>query len=194
MSSIDIRISYVFTEINQLDMFHFYFSQEKKEDGTLEVYAHRGWWNYGAEITFSGVLFLRCPRELDWNIRCRSATEEEAKQLRSQYDFSPEAAIYCFHDTSVYFGGRGVPDGVPVPPDLIQPQKSFVVAHSVKIVAFRTDNPIPIDWSNLWQKGDFYDLSEGRRKSLLQGPSTKRIAKKAAREAEKARKNNDPRW
>jgi len=54
-------------------------------------------------------------------------------------------------------------------------------------VAFKTDSSLPIDWNSQWRKGDFSDLSEGRQQFLLRGPSTKKVAKKAAREAKKAR-------
>jgi hypothetical protein len=157
MKSMDIRVSNAFTEINQLAMFYFNFKEMKEEESLLFVFAHQGWWNYGAEITFRNVFLPLGPGELSWNICCRLATKEEASHLRSHHTFSEEATVYCFQDTSRYFGGRGVPDDMAVPPNLLQPQKSFVVAHSVKIVAFKTDSSLPIDWNSQWRKGDFSD-------------------------------------
>ncbi len=182
----DIRVSDVFTDIDELEMFSFDFSKVKDEDGTLVVFAHQGWWNYGAEIIFNKVLFMDCPERLHWNIRCRLATEEEARRLRRQRDISEEATIYCFHDISVWYMLKAS----AIPLDFIAPKQSFVIAHSVKIVAFKTDSNIVSKLGDQWQKGDFYDLSEPLQQRLLCGPSTAQPAMEAKSEAEKARTNH----
>jgi len=95
MKSMDIRVSNAFTEINQLAMFYFNFKEMKEEESLLFVFAHQGWWNYRAEITFRNVFLPLGPGELSWNICCRLATREEASHLRSHHTFSEEATVYA---------------------------------------------------------------------------------------------------
>lgn len=173
----DIRITDIFIHTNDLSMWYFYFKQPKDREDTLIVHAHRGWWNYQAEITFHNVIFSNCPKQLDFNILCRLATKEEERFLRSLYDFPPSYNVYCFEDTSEYSIKGPVPRDASgkVDPEFVkmalnslsltQQQKTFVIAQSVKVMAFFSDRHFD-DSFNTWQKGDISDSSAKFQKAF----------------------------
>jgi hypothetical protein len=168
----------MFIRTNDLGMWYFYFEPQKDGENTLIVHADRGWWNYQVEIAFHNVVFSNYPEQLDLNILCRLATKEEERFLRNLYDFPPSYNVYCFEDTSEYFINGPVPRDASgeVDPEFVQmalkswsltqPQKSFVIAQSVKVTAFFSDRHFD-DSFNTWQKGDISDLSAKFQKVFL---------------------------
>ena len=194
----DIRKGNRFIDVKELHVYNFHFEM-KKNDGNemLIVHADNDWWNCQAEIIFHHVLFHNCPEALIFCVKeCRLATEEEESYLRTLHDFPESYGVYCFETAAGSLLWRGRPverdvlgrirdPKVAKRLSLHDPQKSFVIAESVTIVAFSSDRLFGKELDH-WQKGELADMSEEFQETFQKAIETSRDWAKQVEERKRA--------